>query len=156
MKEYREKLKLQNFILLTCSLTLLFFALLSIGTELGWFQTLRPATGDSQWHSTWYGFICGVSCGLLALMLTCFIRNRRALKDEARLKKLYVKTHDERTTHIQTLARNTSMQLLLYIGLVSTVIAGYFNMTVSLTILACTFVCSLTTLVLTGYYNKKL
>lgn len=156
MEQYKEKLKIQNWVFGICCLVLLVFALLAIGSELGWFSILQPAAGDSHWHSTWYGFITGASFGLFAFMLTGLIRNRRALRDESKLKKLYVKTYDERTIQIQTLARNTAMQILLYVGLIATVIAGYFSITVSITILVCVFVCSFTSLLLVGYYNKKL
>ena len=67
-----------------------------------------------------------------------------------------MKKHDERTIQIVTLARNTAMQILLIGGLVAVVIAGYFSITVSLTILACIFVSSITSLLLVGYYNKKI
>ena len=48
------------------------------------------------------------------------------------------------------------MQILLWIGIVATVIAGYFNVTVSLTILICTFASSCISIILTVYYNEKL
>lgn len=156
MEQYKEKLTIQNRIYLLGCFSLLAFAVLAIGCELGWFSLLRPAVGDSHWHSTWYGYLFGASCGLFAFMLTGFLRNRRALKDDHKLKKLYVKSNDERALQIQILARNTAMQILLWIGLVATVIAGYFSITVSLTILACVFVCSCTSLLLVGYYSKKM
>ena len=156
MEQYKEKLKIQNWVFGICCLVLLVFALLAIGSELGFFLILKPITGDSHWQSSWNGFITGASCGVLALLVVSLIRNIRALKAEKKLKKLYVKTHDERTLQIQILARNTAMQVLLIGGLVATVIAGYFNITVSITILCCTFVCSLTSLAFVGYYSKKL
>ena len=67
-----------------------------------------------------------------------------------------VKEHDERTIQIITLARNTAMQILLLGGLVASVIAGYFSITVSLTILACIFLSSITSILLAVYYSKKL
>ena len=156
MEQYKETLKLQNRLLILGTLNLAIFAILAIGSELGFFHMLKPVTGDSHWQSSWNGFITGASCGVLALLVVSLIRNIRALKDEKKLKKLYVKTHDERTLQIQILARNTAMQVLLIGGLVATVIAGYFNITVSITILCCTFVCSLTSLAFVGYYSKKL
>ncbi len=156
MEQYKEKLKITNWFLSIGCLVLAVFVGLAIGSELGWFQILQPVAGDSHWQSAWNGFICGASFGVFALMLTLLIRNRRALKDEKKLKKLYVKEHDERTVQITTLARNTAMQILLYVGLAATVIAGYFSITVSITILVCTFVCSCTSLLLVGYYSKKL
>ena len=156
MEQYKEKLKLQNIILGISCLVLAVFAVPAIGSELGWFHILKPVAGDSHWQSSWNGFITGASCGILGLMVFSLIRNRQALKDEKKLKKLYVKEHDERTIQILALARNTAMQILLLGGLVATVIAGYFSITVSLTILACIFCASVTSLLLVGYYSKKL
>ena len=156
MEQYKEKLKITNLFLIIGCIALAVFAILAIGSELGWFHILKPVAGDSHWHSHWNGFITGASCGVLGLLLYSLIRNRQALKDEMKLKKLYVKEHDERTIQILTLARNTAMQILLIGGLVAVVIAGYFSITVSLTILACIFAASITSLLLVGYYNKKL
>lgn len=156
MEQYREKLKVQNIVACFGGVLLLLFAILAIGSELGWFSILQPAAGDSHWHSAWFGYVTGASCGIGAIMVVFLIRNLQALKDEKKLKKLYVKEHDERSIQIHTLARNTAMQILLWIGLIATVIAGYFSITVSLTILACIFVSSITSLLLVCYYNKKL
>ena len=156
MDLYKEKLKITNIFLAIGCVVLAVFAILAIGSELGWFRILKPIAGDGHWQSAWFGFVTGASCGLFALMLVSLIRNRRALKDEKKLKKLYVKERDERTIQIQTLARNTAMQILLLVGLVAAVIAGYFSITVSITILACNFVSSITSLLLLGYYSKKL
>lgn len=155
MEQYKEKIKVQNGFAMICCLVLAVFAVLAIGTELGWFNILSPVTGDSHWQSTWHGYITGISCGVFALLLVVLIRNRRALKDEKKLKALYVKEHDERTIQIATLARNTAMQILLPAGLVASVIAGYFSVTVSMTILACTFFSSGIILFLMNYYSKK-
>lgn len=156
MEQYRNRLKIQNWFCSISCLVLVVFAILAIGSELGWFHILIPATSDDHWHSTWYGYICGTSVGVFAVMLTCLIRNTRAINDETKLKKLYVQTHDERNMQIQTLARNTAMQILLCAGLVATVIAGYFNVTVSITIFVCIWISSSVNLLLISYYNKKL
>lgn len=156
MEAYREKIKLENILLTVGCFTMAVFAFLAIGSELGWFSFVRPAVGDGHWHSSWYGFVTGASCGLLALMVVFWIRNHRALKNEAKLKKMYIKRHDERSNQIVILARNTAMQLMLWLGIMATVIAGYFSKTVSLTILACTFVSSCLSLALVGYYSKRM
>lgn len=156
MEQFKEKLKVTNIFLIIGCVILAFFAVLAIGSELGWFHFLNPLAGDSHWHSGWFGFITGASCGIFGFMLAGLIRNCQALKDEKKLKKLYVKEHDERTLQIVTLARNTAMQILLLGGLVAAVIAGYFSIAVSITILACILAASLTSLLLVGYYSKKL
>lgn len=156
MEHFKEKLRITNLFLIIGCLVLAVFALLAVGSELGWFSILQPIAGDDHWQSAWFGFVTGASCGIFALMLVGLIRNHRALKDEKKLKKLYVKENDERSIQILTLARNTAMQILLLGGLVAVVIAGYFSITVSLTILACILVSSITSLLLVGYYSKKL
>ena len=67
----------------------------------------------------------------------------------------YIKEYDERNLQIQILARNTTMQILLWLGCVATIIAGYFSVSVSVTILACTFVSAATSLIMILYYSKK-
>lgn len=156
MELYKEKLKLYNILLALGALVMAVFSVLAIGSELGWFSVLTPSAGDEHWQSAWYGYITGSSFGLLGVMVFCIIRNCRAMKDEKKLKALYVKSNDERTIQIQTLARNSTMQILLWVGLIATVIAGYFNVAVSLTILTCTAISSFVSIVLTVYYNEKL
>ena len=156
MEQYKEKLKLQNIILGISCLVLAVFAVLAIGSELGWFSLLSPVSNGEHWKSTWYGYVFGSTIGVIAVMITCIIQNRNARRDENKLKKLYVRRHDERSVQIYTLARNTAMQILLCMGLVATVIAGYFNVTVSITIFVCIWVSSSVSLLLTWYYSNKL
>lgn len=156
MDQYKEKLKLQNWIFGIACLILAVFALLALGSELGWFSILVPATHDEHWKSTWYGYIFGATIGVFAVMLTGLFRNLQALQDEKKLKELYVKSHDERNIQIATQARNAAMQILLCMGLVATIIAGYFNILVSITIFVCIWVSSSVSLLMMWYYGKKL
>lgn len=156
MEQYREKLKISNIFLCIGCTVLAVFALLAVGSELGWFRILHPVIDDSHWKSTWYGYVFGSSIGIFSTMLGFLIRNSRAMKNDRKLKELYIKEHDERNFRIQTLAGNTAMKCLLWVGLVATIIAGYFSITVSTTILACIFVCSTVNLILIAYYSKKI
>ena len=132
------------------------FGVLALGSELGWFPLLSPAVGSIHWKSTWYGYLFGTSIGIFSAMLGYLIRNIRAMKNDRKLKELYVKEHDERTMLIQTLAGNMTMKCLLWTGLVATIIAGYFSITVSVTILACIFVSSVINLIFIAYYSKTM
>ena len=156
MEQYKEKLKITNIFLSICCAVLAIFAFLAVGSELGWFSILHPAAGDSHWASGWHGYIFGASIGIFSAMLGFLIRNSRAMKNDKKLKELYVKEHDERTIRIQTLAGNMTMKCLLWMGLVASIIAGYFSITVSITILACIFVSSAINLILIAYYCKKM
>lgn len=153
MVEFKEKLKAQTRnttvgILIWASICLLGFVF-----EAG--DILIPIGENSHWASMWHGFISGVSCGFLVLMVIALIRNLRAMKDEKALRKLYIAETDERNIKIWTSARATAMQTFLMLGLAAGIVAGYFNMTVSITILACIMVHSVIGLLCKVYYSKK-
>lgn len=154
METYREKLKIQNVILAVGCVTLAVFSVLGFLGEAG-IVNLAPAAGDSHWHSQWRGFISGASLGILALLLFGLIRSLLALRDEKKLKKLYVKDSDERQTQICTQAMSAAMRTAPILGLVAVVVSGYFSMTVSLTLFASVFAVSLVTIAFKLYFMKK-
>ena len=154
MEQYKEKLKISLFTYTVSALLLAIAGLLSFLSEQG-LLSLGPIGGDSHWQSLWRGFISGASCALLLFMVYGIARGLRALKDEKALKKLYVQQHDERSIQIWTSARAVAYQIFLILGIVAVVVTGYFNMTVSLTILGCIWFASVLGLALKIYYNKK-
>lgn len=153
MENFKEKLKIQNFALAFGSLVLLAFCILGFAAEAG-LVTLTPA-GDSHWQSQWRGFLSGASMGILVLMLFGLVRNLLALKNEKKLKKLYIKENDERTIQVWTAARAAGCQVFLILGLVAVIVAGYFSSVVSLTILACVLALSLVCIGFKFYYFNK-
>lgn len=155
MENYKEKLKIQNIFIAVCIAVLAVFCFLGIAGECGLVSFMTPSAGDSHWQSRWRGFVSGASFGILALLIYGLIRNMQALKDEKKLKKLYIAANDERSIQIWTAARAASMQIFLLLGLVSCIVAGYFSITVSLTILVCVFVHSLIGAAFKLYYSKK-
>ena len=88
-------------------------------------------------------------------LLTGLIRNLRALKDEKKLKKLYIKESDERQAQIVTKALCEAMRATLILGLAAVIVAGDFSMTVSLTLLVTVLLVSLMTLAFKLYFGKK-
>ena len=137
MEQYKEKLKVSQRIYTVAAVLLMIFSILFLLSECG-IVNITPVTGDSHWQSRWRGFVSGASVGIAVFMLMGIIRISKALKDEKALKKLYIQDHDERQIQIWTAARATAMQIFLIGGLVAGIVAGYFNMPVSITILACT------------------
>jgi hypothetical protein len=135
MEQFKEKLKLEAGITAVFCVILAVFSVLGFAAEAGIVE-LTPVTGDSHWQSMWRGMISGASFGVLALMVFGLFRSIRALKDDKKLKKLYVEANDERQIKIWTSARATSMQVTLLLGLVAGLIFGYFNMTIGITILS--------------------
>ena len=154
MEGYKEKLKLQNWILGFSCAILACFCVLGLLAEMGVVE-LTPISGDSHWKSQWRGGISGASFGILVLMLIGLIRNLVAMKDEKKLKKQYVKEHDERKIQIQTAAQAASCRTFLILGLVAAIVVSYFHMIISLVILSCVFAQSFLTLIYKLYYSKK-
>lgn len=155
METYREKVKLDCIILAIAAFILALFSFLNFAGEFGLIPWFNPVAGDSHWQSMWRGFNSGAAIGILALMLFGLIRNLLSLKSDTKLKKLYIKNHDERTIQVQTSAQAAGMRTALLLELVGIIVSGYFNVTVSLTILACVFVSSIITALFKLYYFKK-
>lgn len=156
MKNFREKLKIDNIVSGIGCAVLLLFCFLSIAGEAGLIPAFTPAAGDSHWQSQWRGFILGASTGVFALMFFGLIRNIQALRNEEKLKKLYIKCNDERTIQVQTSAQAAGLRTALILGIVAVVVSGYFNVVISMTILACVFATSMITTGFKLYYHKKL
>lgn len=135
MEQFKEELRISNRITAAACVILAVFSVLGFAAEAGWVE-LTPVTGDSHWQSMWRGMISGASMGVLALMIFSLVKGLHAMKDEKKLKKLYIEANDERMIKIWTSARASSMQVTLLLGLVAGLIVGYFNMTVGITILA--------------------
>lgn len=154
MEQYKEKLKTTQRITAVAALILAVCCILFALSECGVIN-ITPTTGDSHWQSRWRGIICGASFALGILMGAWTIRISKALHSDKELKKLYVEANDERQNQIFTSARSTAMLIFLIGGLVAGVVAGYFNMTVSVTILACVFIHSLLGAACKLYYSKK-
>lgn len=154
MEQFKEELKVQNRFTAVACVILAVFSVLGFAAQAGLVE-LTPVTGDSHWQSMWRGMVSGASMGVLALMLFGLIKGIRALKDEKKLKKLYVEANDERSIKIWTSARAASMQITLLIGLVAGMVISYFNMTIGITILAVETIHAFTGLACKVYYSKK-
>ena len=156
MELFREKLKVQNLAIAMCCFILAIFSFLAAAGQAGIIGFMQPSTDNSHWQSMWRGIVTGMSTGIMIVMIAFLIRNILALKDEKKLKKLYVETNDEREIQIWTAARSTAMQIFLMVGVVAAIVAGYFSMTISITIIACMFLQSITGFFCMLYYRVKL
>ena len=156
MELFRDKLKMQNLVIAICCFILAVFSFLAAAGQAGIIGFMEPATDNTHWQSMWRGIITGMSFGIMIVMIAFLVRNILALRDEKKLKKLYVETNDEREIQIWTAARSTAMQLFLMVGMVAAIVAGYFSMTVSITIIVCMFLQSMTGLFCMLYYRIKL
>ena len=156
MDTFREKIKVQNMAIGMCCSILAIFSLLAAAGEAGFVGFMQPVTDNSHWQSMWRGMTMGMAVGIIIVMVAFLIRNILALKDEKKLRKLYVESNDEREIKIWTAARSTAMQIFLMVGVVAAIVAGYFSMTVGITIIACMFLQSITGFFCMLYYRLKL
>ncbi len=154
MKDFREKLKVTRTILVIAMGILLAFSTLFVLAEYGVIR-LVPTAGDSHWQSLWRGFACGASVGIAACILVGLIRISKALRDEKKLKKLYVEETDERKHQIDTAAKALALQIFLTFGAVIGIVFGYFNVTVSITILSSVVALSVLVVLCRLYYSRK-
>lgn len=155
MEQFKEKLKIQNLLMAISAFVLTACCFLSAAGEAEILPFFTPAAGDSHWQSMWRGFVSGVTFAVLAFMIFGLVRNIRALYNEKALKKLYIKENDERTIQVWTSARAAAFQAVLLLGIVAVIVAGYFSMTVSLTILGCIWFTAIIGLCFKVYYNRK-
>ena len=154
MEEYREKTKVGCWITAVLCVILIGFSVFSLAAEAGLVE-LTPLVGDSHWHAKWRGFLSGACVGVAVYMVISLVKAIRALKDEKKLKSLYVKENDERTQKIWTSARASAMQLSTGLGLVAVMITGYFNITICLTIFGCVWFLALAGIGFKLYYSRK-
>ncbi len=154
MDEYREKLKLTNRITAVCACVLYLVCALGAMAEAGMIP-LNPLVGDPHWQSRWRGFLSGATMGIASLMLYFCVRTAAALKDDKKLRKLYIKAHDEREIQLVTAARSAAMQTGLLVGIVAVIVAGYFSIAICLTILACLLALCLLMYGFYFYYRRK-
>ena len=100
-------------------------------------------------------FISSFGFALLFIGILRIVQNRKITKSEHNMQRREVIETDERNIKIWTSARATAMQAFLMMGLAAGIVAGYFNMTVSITILTCVVVHSLIGLLCKIYYSKR-
>ncbi len=154
MEQYKARLRLGLRMTAAAAVVLMIFSIFFALGECG-VVNITPVAGDSHWQSRWRGFVSGAGMGIAALMLAHLIRTARALRSEEVLRKCYIQDNDERQQQIWTAARALATQIFLLTGLAAGIIAGYFSVTVSVTILACVAVHSLIAAGCKLYYSRK-
>ena len=117
----------------------------------------RHATAPLNEHDM--GFVHGFSCGyaLVVIFGTVFYwrKVQKALKDEEVLKKLYIAETDERKIFIQNKVGGSGMPLAVFLLSFAAVIACYFNMVVTYTLIAAALGLAMMMLFFKLYYRNK-
>lgn len=149
MNKFKDKLRLQIWINCIGIVILLVFQVLAFA------RVISPFVGNEHWADLWNGFIAGAAMGIMALLIIGVIMNIRALRNEKALKKLFVKENDEREQSLYTAARSAGAQVFLIGGLVAGITAGFFNVSVCITIITCVFLHSVICAGFKFYYSRK-
>lgn len=100
-------------------------------------------------------FDMGVSCGIEIVMVYFVAKYAGSITNEEKLKKLYIEETDERKKYISSKIGRNGLVIIMLSLLLGGIIAGYFNKTVFITLIAAAVFCALVTLGLKIYYNKK-
>ena len=149
MTDYRAKLRTDN-----CILGVGILALAAVQV-LAWLEIITPAAADHRFASFWNGFIAGAAMGVTLLLLAGLVRNLLAMRSEEKLRRMYAKDYDERTIQICQKGQAAGMRICLLL-LPACIIAGYFSMTVFITLVAVIAAESLITGGAKLYYRGKL
>jgi len=148
MTEFREMVK-KRVRLWTVSISLL-----SMITVLHFIDVFRPFT-----NAHYYDFISGVALGMtVAIMVIALVKIRKyngCLKDERKLTMLFNEEHDERKQYIQNQSGGMILVICALIVFAMSLIAGFFNITVFITLLAVAYFLLFVKLCLKLYYKNK-
>lgn len=154
MESYRKKLKLQNLFYLIGALIALGLIVL-VNVYLPQAGYVLPGA-EARWRSFWNGFISGVSTAFVMLALLGLAKNRQALRNDEKLRAMYIKEHDERIMEIWKQSAANSYWFNTMGMLLAAVVAGYFSPIAFLCIVGCLIYTCIVRLILKVYYRKKL
>lgn len=111
-------------------------------------------TRDSD--SYFSGVLYGVTGAMVALGIGYSVRFNMALKDDVKLKEMYIQQTDERNKQILKESARTSNTISLFATAIAAIIAGAFSETVSMTLSIAIVIYSLIEVGVSAYYNKKI
>ena len=126
MESYRKKLQTQNTI---CAIGILVLVLLNTVVRI-YIPTpgIILPQGSESFHDFYEGFIGGVSTGFGLLLVVNIFLNARAMRNEERLKKQYIKEHDERSRQIWMLSGANAYWFDAFGLLLAAIVAGRFSL----------------------------
>ena len=128
MEQYRRKLKRE--IIIECIVMVVAVILV----VFSYLRYLKMEDGEPA-GDFFQGFQTGIFMAWAAIMIWGIISSVRALRNDERLKRHYIKQHDERTRTIQTEAQAKAFQISVLGMMIAAVISGFYSFTVFYTLL---------------------
>lgn len=111
---------------------------------------IRP--GDAHVSDYIAGMSLGMCTGIAFVALYYMVKIARALRNEEKLKKMYISETDERVALIATKAGGTGTVFSIAGLWLGAMVAGYLNATVFFTLVGAALFISLVVVCLKGYY----
>ncbi len=143
MEEFRNTLKkqLKVYVFICCIFPSVMIAAKAIFKNAGDFA---------------HGLVLGVCVGSMLVALIFLVRNYTALHDEEKFKKLYIELTDERNVSIGKETMKTASTVCAVVTGLASIVSGFINEAVSITLAANLIVSAVITLAVQMYYKKKL
>ena len=151
MSEYRNIIKRRMVVLIVCAACALVF----IGSA-GVYGYLRSIGSEEHMRDFSTGMYSGLFFAMAAVMIVRVVRMWKVLKDEAKLKAMYVREHDERFLMIQSKTGGWALQFVMGVVLfagMGLLFAG--QEVVGFTLLMVASFIAFTRAGLWFYYNRK-
>lgn len=143
MEEFRKKVRKRSIIYsVLCCFSLIIYLVLKFLT--------KDTSDFSQ------GLAMGVWIGLEIVAVVNVTRMSAALKDEKKLKEMYIRETDERNLEIQRLTAQKSYTISTTGIAVAAIVAGFFDFRICIALCFSLLFSSLVTLIVNAYYNKKM
>lgn len=155
MKEYREKLKIYCMIYRICIPILIILYILEFLSAVGVLPAFPTTVPDSIFQERWFHWIQSYTLVFIISMIRSNHRYKKALKDDRFLKEIHIRENDERGNMVVLYANSATFRMSILLGMVGSLIAGYFNKTVCITIFAFTILQSIIGYIFRSYYNRK-
>lgn len=109
---------------------------------------------DANMANFLQGFILGLVIVMEVLAISKMAKNRAALKDDMKLKRLYNEMHDERVVQIEAMAGRTGIKAAMLLTLVAAFIVSYFSMEAFLAMVGVIILSGVVMKVCRLYYGK--
>ncbi len=149
MEKFKMDLKKRLYGLVGFNLVAVAFIVLTL------IYRTKIAGGSQNLSDMIRGYQFGIFTGIQVMMLKDIVNYTRALRDEGRLKKLYIAENDERSRLIQDKIGGVGLNLSLAVLGIASIIAGFFNQLVFLTLVAVLIFMALMKGSLKLYYRRK-
>lgn len=107
-----------------------------------------------QLFATQMEFLSGVSLSVAILLILYLYRTGKAIKEDETLKVMYIQEHDERNKFIKMQMGKVGIYLVLAGLSCATLLAGFFNQVVFLTLLGATLFTAIIMGILKLYYRR--